>query len=198
MRAYICTTCGTQFPPAEAAPPRCPICDDERQHVPPGGQRWTDLTALRVDHRNAWRRYEPDLWGVGVAPPFAIDQRALLLRTSEGNILWDCIALLDDATIDLVRALGGIAAIAISHPHFYTTMVEWAHALETDVWLHAADRAWIARSDARVRCWEGTSRAPPCCTGPRAPAGVARSSPATSSPLRRTAGRSPSCAAFRT
>jgi hypothetical protein len=39
---------------------------------------------------------------------FAINQRALLLRTPHGNILWDCIANLDPATQTLITALGGL------------------------------------------------------------------------------------------
>jgi hypothetical protein len=51
------------------------------------------------------------------AAHFAIDQRALLVCTSHGNVLWDMIAMLDAATITLIRGLGGLAAIGISHPH---------------------------------------------------------------------------------
>ena len=68
-----------------------------------------------------FQRLEPNLYGIGSAPQFAIGQRALLIRTPAGNVLWDCISLLDDATIDIITALGGLQAIAISHPHFYTT-----------------------------------------------------------------------------
>ena len=77
------------------------------------------------------------------------------MRTPAGNVLWDCIALLDDATLDIVRALGGIAAIAISHPHYYTTMAEWAHAFGCEVWLHEADRDWVMRPDPALRFWSG-------------------------------------------
>jgi hypothetical protein len=35
-----------------------------------------------------------------------------------------CAPLLDDEIVAAVRAGGGIDAIAISHPHFYSTMVE--------------------------------------------------------------------------
>ena len=34
---------------------------------------------------------------------FAIGQRAMLLQTESGNILWDMISLLDDDTVDFVR-----------------------------------------------------------------------------------------------
>jgi hypothetical protein len=151
----ICATCGTQFAASDDTPPSCPICHDARQYLPPGGQRWTTLDALRRTHRNAWQRLAPDLYGVGTEPRFAIGQRALLVRTPGGNVLWDCIALLDDATIDIVRALGGLRAIAISHPHYYTTMVEWAHAFGCPVYLHADDRAHVVRPDPALRFWEG-------------------------------------------
>ena len=151
---------------APASPPDvCPVCTDERQYVPRGGQRWTTLEALARDHRNAIQRVAPGLYGVGTVPAFAIDQRALLVnatgRTDAGGpfVLWDCIALLDDATRDLIHALGGLAAIAISHPHYYTTMVEWARAFDCPILLHADDSAWAMRPDPSIRFWTGETRA---------------------------------------
>ena len=46
MPAFICNTCATQFTPTEEPPARCPICDEERQYVPPTGQAWTTHDAL--------------------------------------------------------------------------------------------------------------------------------------------------------
>ena len=54
-----------------------------------------------------------------------------------------------------MRALGGLGAIAISHPHYYTTMQDWAAAFGAPVWLHAADRQWVVRPDPAIRHWEG-------------------------------------------
>ena len=156
MTNFICVTCGTQF--AETGTPltHCTICEDARQYVPAAGQRWTTLEELRGSHRNSWRSYEQGLFGIGTVPNFAIDQRALLLCTSEGNFLWDCISLLDDATFALVKSLGGLRGIAISHPHYYSTMVEWSRAFGgVPIHLHAADRAWVMRPDEAVRFWEG-------------------------------------------
>jgi glyoxylase-like metal-dependent hydrolase (beta-lactamase superfamily II) len=156
MPAFICTACGTQYAPSEAPPPQCLICVEERQYVPPGGQAWTVLDALAARSFNAWREHEPGLFGIGTQPSFAIGQRALLLRTAHGNVLWDCVAMLDAATVALVEALGGLAAIAISHPHFYTTMVEWSRAFgDVPIHLHAADKAWVMRSSPAIRFWEG-------------------------------------------
>jgi hypothetical protein len=92
-------------------------------------------------------------------PTFAIGQRALLIRTPNGNVLWDCISLIDDATITAIKAMGGLAAIAISHPHFYTTMVEWSRAFDAPVHLHAADRQWIMRGDPALKFWDGETMA---------------------------------------
>jgi hypothetical protein len=74
-------------------------------------------------------------------------------------VLWDCIALIDDATVDLLKGLGGVTAIAISHPHYYTTMVEWSRALGgVPIYLHAADREWVMLADPAVRFWEGDTK----------------------------------------
>lgn len=144
-----------QYAPSAAPPAACPICGDERQYVPPGGQEWVTLQELQNSSTNAWRVLEPDLYEIATTPAFAIAQRAQLLRTPAGNILWDCIALIDGATIDLIKSLGGIVAIAISHPHYYTTMVEWAHAFGVPVHLHADDRQWIMREDPAIKLWNG-------------------------------------------
>ena len=46
MGAYICVTCGTQYPPSGDPPMGCPICLDERQYVGWDGQQWTTLAEL--------------------------------------------------------------------------------------------------------------------------------------------------------
>jgi glyoxylase-like metal-dependent hydrolase (beta-lactamase superfamily II) len=155
----ICATCGTQFDRAAAPPPRCPICDDSRQYVPPSGQQWTTLEKLRRSHRNSFRRLEPGLLGIGMTPEFAIGQRALLVQAPGGNVLWDCVALVDQATVDLLAGLGGVAAIAISHPHYYTTMVEWSEAFgNAPIYLHEADRRWVQRPSPAIEFWPGERR----------------------------------------
>jgi hypothetical protein len=159
MPVHICKTCGTSFPEASSPPAQCPICEDERQFVPRRRQLWTTLQDLREDHVNGWARLEPDLFQIQTHPSFAIGQRALLVRTPQGNILWDCVALIDDATIELVRGLCGLKAIAISHPHYYTTMVDWSRAFGgIPVYLHAADREWIMWPDPCLEIWTGETK----------------------------------------
>ena len=181
MSAFICTTCGTQYPESEAPPVNCTICQEERQYVNPLGQSWTTLPAMRRTHVNGFRQYEPGLIGIG---------------TAGGSVLWDCISFIDDATVEIVRALGGIRAIAISHPHFYASMVAWSRAFGgVPIHLHADDRQWVMRPDPVVAFWDGETRelcpgvtllrcgghfAARCCTGRTAPAARVRCSPATS------------------
>jgi Metallo-beta-lactamase superfamily len=159
MTNFVCATCGTQFAATKEPPARCPICADPRQYVPAGGQQWTTLEQLRAQHRNTWQECEPGLLGIGTVPEFAIGQRALLLRTADGNYLWDCLTLLDDATVELIRSLGGLRGIAISHPHYYTTVVEWSRAFDNaPIHLHAADREWVMRPDNAIHFWEGEEK----------------------------------------
>jgi hypothetical protein len=156
MDAFICTACGAQYPPAETAPAQCAICKEERQFVPPGGQSWTTLARLRADHLNAFHQHEPGVIGIGTRPQVAIGQRAIVVCTPHGNVLWDCISFIDDATVTLIKGLGGLAAIAISHPHFYTSMVEWSRAFaDVPIHLHAADQRWVMRPDPAIKHWQG-------------------------------------------
>jgi hypothetical protein len=154
--AWICETCGVQRDggaggPGGGPPAECPICRDERQYVGWEGQRWTTQPELGAGHHNDLREEEPGLTGIGTVPAFAIGQRALLVRTPAGNLLWDCISLLDAATVAAVEDRGGISAICCSHPHFYGAMVDWADAFGATVWIPAADREWIPRRSSRIR-----------------------------------------------
>jgi hypothetical protein len=153
-QAFICITCGVQFAPTQSAPRHCPVCEDERQYVGWSGQRWTTLDELRQNHRNEVRD-DLGLIGIGTTPSFAIGQRALLVPSPGGNVLWDCITLIDDATVAAVRERGGVKAIAISHPHYYSSLVEWSRAFDAPVMLHAADRQWVMRPDECIEFWSG-------------------------------------------
>jgi hypothetical protein len=159
MPNFICTTCGTQHAESVQPPVVCAVCQDDRQYVKATGQQWTTLERLRSTNRNSIRFEEPGLIGIGIEPQFAIGQRALLVRTPKGNVLWDCVSLLDPAVVEMVKALGGISAIAISHPHYYSSMVEWSHAFDdVPIYLHAADRQWVMRLDKSIVNWDGETK----------------------------------------
>ncbi len=159
MTHYTCVTCGAQFAETAEPPAHCPICDDERQYVGWQGQHWTTLERLRLDRRNVFKEEEPGLIGIGTEPGFAIGQRALLVQAPGGNVLWDCVSLMDQATVEAVQALGGITAIAISHPHFYSAMVEWSRAFKAPIYLHESNRPWVMRPDPAIVFWEGETYA---------------------------------------
>ena len=154
MNAFICVTCGTQFPRSDEPPCGCPICLDERQYVGHDGQQWTTMNELAHDHRNRIDEVEPGLVGIGTEPSFAIGQRALLVD----GLLWDCISLLDDETVNSVERAGGIHTIAISHPHYYAAMVEWAERFDARLLLHKGDLEWIMRPSKRIELWSGERR----------------------------------------
>jgi len=154
----ICTACGTEY---SAGPPlsQCHICEDERQYVPIGGQRWTMLAELAQNHQVEWSEDAPGIHQLVIRPHFAIGQRALLIETGHGNVLWDCIALLDDQTEARIRSMGRLSAIAISHPHYYTTNRIWAEAFDVPVFLHSDDAEWVQRAHPRLRHWQGDTHA---------------------------------------
>ena len=164
--AYICLTCGVQQAPSASMPARCPICEDERQYVRQAGQAWTTLAELAAQgHRVELREVEPGLTGIGAQPAVGIGQRALLVCTPRGNFLWDCFGFIDDASVAAIRAIGGIAGIAMSHPHFYGVMVEWSQAFGgCPIWISADDRAWVQREDPAIVEWRGTREVLPGVT----------------------------------
>jgi glyoxylase-like metal-dependent hydrolase (beta-lactamase superfamily II) len=164
--AYICVTCGVQQEPSASMPARCPICEDERQYVRQGGQAWTTLERLAAQgQRVEIRALEPGLFGVGADPAIGIGQRAILVRTPTGNFLWDCFGYIDGESVEAIRAMGGIAGIAFSHPHFYGAMVEWSQAFGgCPIWIPSADRTWVQREDAAIVEWSGTREVLPGLT----------------------------------
>ena len=152
---WVCVTCAAQFADSEVPPERCPICEDERQYVGAGGQRWTTLAELAREHACDVRQ-DAGYLGVGIEPAVAIGQRLVVVETGDGNVLWDMIPLVDEAALEAVRARGEVRAIAISHPHYYSGMVEWSRALGgVPIHLHEADREWIMRPDPAIELWSG-------------------------------------------
>jgi len=154
--AFLCVTCGTEYPHSSEPPSACSICLDERQYVGLQGQQWTTLHELRGEHSNEFVELEPGLTAIKTQPQFAINQRALFVETPEGNVLWDCIALLDPATEAFIRDRGGLRAIAISHPHYYTTMGRWSKEFgDVPVYLHHADREHVVNPGPHLHFWDG-------------------------------------------
>jgi hypothetical protein len=122
------------------------------------GQRWLTRDELAKGHKTVWRD-DLGVPGIGLEPSFAIGQRALLLREPDGCVMWDCIPLATREAVDYVRSLGGLKAIAVSHPHYYGAIADWSEAFGgAPVYLHADDRQWITRPRPSIVTWTGESQ----------------------------------------
>ena len=154
----ICTACGTEFPPNGKLPELCPICNDDRQYIPEGGQAWTSFNELSDNYGVSSRKINSGLYELMMTPLFAIGQRALLVTAPEGNILWDCIPLLNEPAIEFIKSKGGIRAIAFSHPHFYSTMNKWADIFDCPIYIHQNDEQWIVNKGSRQNLWSGIEK----------------------------------------
>jgi len=153
-RSIICSTCGTSYSLA-SAPQTCIICLDERQWVPPAGQSWTKPEELSDKYSIKLNRLQERLYEMEINPMFAIGQRALLVLSEKGNVLWDCIPLLDELTIEFIKSKGGLKAIAFSHPHFYSNMSEWAEVFDCPVYIHENDEEHIMVKSEHINLWQG-------------------------------------------
>ena len=149
MTGWLCATCGVQHAPSESPPAECRVCLDFRQYVGHQGQRWASLDDIAAAHEPDVRQLEPSLSGVGLRPGFAIGQRGLLVWTPGGNLLWD-LPPMTPALAGAVEELGGVDVIAVSHPHFYSSVAEWSQRFGAPVWLPLADREWRLRTDFEI------------------------------------------------
>jgi glyoxylase-like metal-dependent hydrolase (beta-lactamase superfamily II) len=155
MPVWTCEQCGAQFPESAAPPPSCPICEDERQYVNWQGQAWLTREQLGKRHKLVLRD-DLGLTGIGLEPGFAIGQRALLVPDKGGCVLWDCVPLASGDAIAQVRALGGLKAIAVSHPHFYGAVADWSEAFsDVPIYLHGDDARWVTRPHRAIVPWSG-------------------------------------------
>lgn len=150
MSIWICNECGAHFDTEFDPPASCVICEDDRQFVPLSGQKWLAREELSA-YANDWHELEPGLISISVTPGIGIGQQALLVLTPHGNILWDCVAFLNKATRDRIEALGGLKAIAVSHPHFYTGMTEWSEAFgDVPIFVSALDQSFVTRTSENI------------------------------------------------
>ena len=152
----ICTTCGVQYETQANPPVSCLICEDERQYVNPKGQSWTFREDLAQNYQNKIEQVGTGLFSIHPSPSFGIGQRAHLLITPQGNILWDCVSLLDCSTVDKINTMGGIKAIAISHPHYFATLMDWSQAFgNAPVYINISDANWLCRKGPSLNLWQG-------------------------------------------
>ncbi|MEL3971692.1 MBL fold metallo-hydrolase [Rossellomorea oryzaecorticis] len=160
MKKYICTTCGVQYSKSKSEPEHCPICEEERQYVNPDGQSWSTHDELMEsgNYKNIIIKEEQGLYSITTTPKVGIGQTAYLVISEGFNVLWDCITYLDDETIAFIRSLGGIHAIALSHPHYYSRQADWAETFDAPIYIHRGDHEWIMEPSEHIRLWEGEKR----------------------------------------
>jgi hypothetical protein len=152
---WTCEQCGAQFPESHSPPPSCPICEDDRQFVNWRGQRWLSREQLADAHKLVWRD-DCGVVGLGVEPGFAIGQRALLVPDGDGCVMWDCVPHVTPEAVEHVKSLGGLKAIAVSHPHYYGAVADWSEAFgNIPVFLHRDDGQWITRPHPSIVPWSG-------------------------------------------
>jgi hypothetical protein len=147
-------TCGVQFAESETPPEFCPICSDDRQYVRWGGQAWTTSAEIAASHRLVMKD-DAGVLAFGIEPKFAIGQRALLAETPDGNLLWDCVSMVSDEAVSEIERRGGLQAIAVSHPHYYSVMADWGEAFGVPIYIHADEREWVVRPHRSIAFWEG-------------------------------------------
>ncbi|MBA2468990.1 MAG: hydrolase [Chloroflexia bacterium] len=165
MTLWLCATCGIEHADTAEPPAACSICSDERQYLPPGGQRWTTLAELGEDRTADIDELEPDLYGITVTPKVGIGHRPLLVRTPAGNLLWDPPGFHDDVLIEAIKELGGLAAIACSHPHLTGVSISLSHRFgNVPVYHGEDDRRWIRRPDEAITLWRDTREVLPGLT----------------------------------
>jgi len=150
----ICYTCGTLYPLAYPSKD-CLICNEERQYVPQGGQVWVTQEELAARHKNKIIKLNDRLFEIVITPGFAIGQRAFLVLSESGNVLWDCIPLLCEETIRFITSKGGLDAIAFSHPHYYSNMSDWATTFDCPVYIHEDDAEFIVYKSDYIHLWQG-------------------------------------------
>ncbi|MEM8590887.1 MAG: MBL fold metallo-hydrolase [Pseudomonadota bacterium] len=150
----ICRTCGTNY---AHQPNSCPICLDPRQFVPATGQAWDKASAIAQRHKVTFTQLSDTLTELTHTPEYAIGQRAILVETPQGNILWDCLAHFDAPALAEIEARGGLHAIAISHPHFFGAVTSLSAHVNAPAYIHAADAHWLQRQGPRITFWSGPS-----------------------------------------
>jgi glyoxylase-like metal-dependent hydrolase (beta-lactamase superfamily II)/rubredoxin len=157
MNYFICETCGVQYDKSKGTPKQCTICSEERQYVNPAGQSWTTLEKMEKYYKNNFVLEEPGLHSLQTSPSFGIGQTAYLVQSNRFNVLWDCLSFIDEKTINEINSLGGLNAIALSHPHYYSSQVVWAEKFDVPIYIHEDDKEWVMRPSDQIFFWSGES-----------------------------------------
>jgi glyoxylase-like metal-dependent hydrolase (beta-lactamase superfamily II) len=161
----ICKTCGTQYSIKdwnELNPKNtCKPCLDPRQYVPEQGQQWSKASEWLIsssstnekqfrfeliEEKNDARLIRIITKNTNVG----IGETPFIILTKYGIVIWDCCALYNSNLFESIKKISkdyqlSIVGIAISHPHFYTSSLTWAKALQTKIFISHLDKQWFQR-----------------------------------------------------
>ncbi|MEO9326455.1 MBL fold metallo-hydrolase [Gordonia aurantiaca] len=153
MEPWMCVFCANEFPPADSPPEICPICDDDRQWIPPSGPAWFRLDD-RADNSLDATEVEPGLIRLTPDPRVGIGQQGFLVTTDVGNILWEPPGFIGPTLVEEIERRGGLVAVAASHPHLLGAGVSLSHRFgRVPVYYNELDRRWLTRPDPVVEFW---------------------------------------------
>jgi glyoxylase-like metal-dependent hydrolase (beta-lactamase superfamily II) len=161
---WICDGCGLEHAGSPDPPPldgcvldRGPVSDEELGDLGPHTRQWLTFAELAAQpHSIEYRDHGRGVHSFRRVPRLGIGQWSFLVSTPAGNLLWDPPAYLDDEVEALVRGLGGVAAIATSHPHMFAAQVSWSHAFgRAPVLVNSSGKEWLPRPDAVIEFWDG-------------------------------------------
>ncbi len=140
LSPYACSNCG-HWQRHFAVPPHCPICSDVRNDLPDDGWDFrvpADLADLTHHHREVM----PGVWEFWTTPRFGLDSHGWLLRDPGGNVAFEAAPFYDDASLDVIASLGGIAVLAASHPHGYGALWQLQQRFEPPLLIQREDLQW--------------------------------------------------------
>ncbi|BAM04068.1 MBL fold metallo-hydrolase [Phycisphaera mikurensis] len=141
LSPYVCENCGFwQKRPAE--PVACPVCEDYRHPLPPGGYAFA--TPAQVDARQAvsWDEPLPGVTRFTTTPSIGIGSSGYLIETPGGNAHFDGCGWYDEAALDHLQARGGVAFLAASHAHVYGGLWRVADRFEPRAVFQAEALPW--------------------------------------------------------
>ncbi len=141
LPAFFCDNCGF-WQRHFAKPASCPLCLDARHVVPQGGWSFRDADEAAALFPCHWAEMEPGVWRFWNDPVNGIGSHSYLIRTEAGNMMFEGCAVYSAAALEHIRALGGVAVLAASHPHAYGALWQLQDRFDPELALHPGDLAW--------------------------------------------------------
>ena len=140
LEHYACSNCGHwQVWFSGQTPLGCPICMDTRNALPPDGWDFKDEPWAEATFTTHWREVAPDLWAFWCTPKFGLGATGWLMIRDDGNVMFESCPWYSADALARIRALGGVAVLASSHPHGYGALWQVQREFEPVLTVHRAD-----------------------------------------------------------